>query len=210
MARVVRAVAIAAAGIDQMREIEFVESLGLHQVEHRGQALDIALRDGEAQPDLDAAIAAAANARERCIEGSFLSPEPVMHRADAIEADADIVVAERGDAIRACVINERAIARQADIEAEALGAGRDFKDVRPEQRLATGEDEHGHAEGAQVIHHAVDFIGRKLAGKIGLGRERIAVNAIQVAAADQVPDHDRPWRHGAPHRRRLDQLAHEL
>jgi hypothetical protein len=66
---VVAAVAVAAAGVDEVGKIELVDALLLHQVEHRGQALHVALGDGEAQAHLEAALPAQAHAADRLVEG---------------------------------------------------------------------------------------------------------------------------------------------
>ena len=78
----------------------------------------------------------------------------------------------------------------------------------PQQRLAAGQDEHRHLEALEVVHHRIDLLGPQLAGKIGVGRNRIAMLAGQVAAPDQVPDDHRAGRIalGAERRRRGDFL----
>ena len=100
----------------------------------------------------------------------------------------------RGDLARYWRVDQRAVGGQADVEAHRLGAARDLENIRPQQRLAAGKDQHRHAESLQVVHHREDLRGRQLAGKILVGRNRVAVLAGQVAAPDQVPDHHRSGR----------------
>jgi hypothetical protein len=50
----------------------------------------------------------------------------------------------------------------------------------------------GTPEGLEVVHHRMTSAVAQLAGEIDVRRDRVAVHARQVAAADQVPDHDGP------------------
>ncbi len=204
------AVAVAAAGIDEVREVELVETLRLHEVEHGGQAFDIALGDGEAQADLDAVLPEQADALKRGVVGARDAAEPVVDGADAVQAHADIVVADLGDALGRRLVDQRPVRGQADIEAHCLRPGRDGEDVGPQQWLAAGEDQHRNARGLQVVHDLEDLLGRELAREVHVAGERVAVDAVQVAAPDQVPDHHRARRLRVAHRRGLDELAHEL
>ena len=55
--RIGAAVLVAAAGIDQVREIEFREAFALDEVEQARQLGGVVLGHGEADADLDAAVA---------------------------------------------------------------------------------------------------------------------------------------------------------
>ncbi len=191
---VVAAVLVAAAGIDQVRQIDLVDGLRLGKIEQRRKVLRIVHGHGEAQPDLDGARLELPDGGERRVEGAGLAAEAVVHFADAVEADADIVVADRGDAVGGGLVDQRAVGRQADIKAHRLGAGGDVEDVGAQQRLAAREDQHRHAEGLQVVHDPEHLLGRQLAGEIDIAGDRVAVLAHQVAAPDEIPDHHRARR----------------
>jgi hypothetical protein len=82
-----------------MREIEFRKALARDQIEQRRQLGGVVIGHGEADADLDAAIAQPPQAAERCLIGAFLAPEAIMRGADAVERNADVVVADVADAI---------------------------------------------------------------------------------------------------------------
>ena len=191
---VVLAVDVAAPGVVQVREVELVHALVLHEPEQRRQLVGVVLGHGEAHADLDALLVAQADRVHRGIVGAFQAAEAVVGRLQAVNRDADVVVADAGNPVDVGFVDERAVGREADIEAHVLGAPGDIEDVRPQQRLAARENQHRHAEGLEIVHDLVNLRGRKLAGEILVGRDRIAVLAGEVAAADEIPDDDRPGR----------------
>jgi len=115
-----------------------------------------------------------------------------MSPADAIEAHAHVIKPHLGDAAHVALIYEGAIGGQRNVETHPFCPSGDVEDVRAQQRLAAGQDEHRYAKRLEVIHHAEDLPRRQLARKVLVGGDRIAVLACEVAATDQVPDH-----HGA-------------
>ena len=122
-AGVVAAVLVAAAGVDQVREVELVDALRVAEVEHARQLWRVALGHGEAQADLDAAGPAQRGCRASAAsKAPSLAAEPVVDVADAVEADADVVVADRGDAVGGPRSISGAVGGEADIEAHRLGA----------------------------------------------------------------------------------------
>ena len=96
---------------------------------------------------------AEAHAAKGRVETAVLATEAIVHRADAIQAHADIVVADLGDAIGGRLVDQGTVGGKAGIEAHRLGALRDVENVRAQQRLAAGKDQHRHTEGAQIVHH---------------------------------------------------------
>ena len=48
--------------------------------------------------------------------------------------------------------------------------------------VAAGEDEDRHAESLEIVHDGEDFLGREFAGKVDIGGQRIAVQAVEVGA----------------------------
>jgi hypothetical protein len=192
--RVVLAVLVAAPGVVQVREIEAVDALVLDQPEQAGQVLMIVLGHGEAHADLEPGIAAQADAGQRQVEGALHAAELVVRGAEAVEADADVVVADGADAVEHGRVDQRAVGGQRGEEAHLLRARRDLENVRPQQRLAAGKDQRRNAEGLELVHDAEHLGGAQLAGEVLVGGNRIAVLAGQVAAPDQVPDHHRAGR----------------
>ncbi len=67
---VAAAILVAAPGVVEVRKIELVDALVFGEPEQRGQVGGVVLGHGEAQTDLDAPIAAQAQASERGIEGA--------------------------------------------------------------------------------------------------------------------------------------------
>ena len=128
------------------------------------------------------------------VEGAIQAAEEIVRLAQAVQADAHVVEAHGGDAVGHGLVDQGAVGRQARVELHVPGAFGDLEDVGPHQRLAAREDQHRHPVGLEVVHHAEHFLRGQLALVVVVGRQRVAVLAGQVAAADQVPDHHRPRR----------------
>ena len=107
VAGVAGAVLVAAPGVVQVREVELVDGLVLDQLQQRGQVVGVALGHRVAHADLDAALAAQADAVHRGLEGALLAAEVVVRGADAVEADADVVEADLVDQIGRASCRER-------------------------------------------------------------------------------------------------------
>jgi hypothetical protein len=85
------------------------------------------------------------------------------------------------------------------------------KDIRAQQGLATGEDQHRHAEALEIVHHGKDLVGRQLTREILVGGDGIAVLAGEIAAPDKIPDHHwRRWVSLGPGLCRRRKLLHVL
>ena len=191
---VIPAVARAAAGVVQVRQVELVDLFGAHQIQQRRQLRVVVLRQRAAQPDLDAVCAAEPDAGQRAVEGPVEPTEAVVRGAQAIERDADVIEAGRGDAPDVVRIDQRAVGRKPQVQAECLGVCGDFVNVGAQQRFAAREDQRRHAEALQVVERCQHLGRRQFAGEVDVGRDRIAVPAGEVAATHEVPDHDRPGR----------------
>src|SRR5690606_2812068 len=81
----------------------------------------------------------------------------------------------------------------AAMKAESVGAGGDFKNIRAQQRLAARENQSRHAKGLEVLHDVKNFVRGQLVRKVDIGGNGVAMFARQIAASNQIPDHDRPW-----------------
>jgi len=177
-----------------VREVEAVDPLVFDEGQQLRQIVRVLLGHREADADLQAEIATQPNTLQRCLEGPAHLPETVMRGADAVERHPDVVEVAVGDAVNVGRVDEGAIGRQADVEAQRLGAAGDVEDVGPQQWFAAGEDQHRHAKTLQIIHHRKDFFAAQFAREVPVGGDRVAVFAGQVAAPNEVPDHDRRWR----------------
>ena len=209
--RIVAAVLVAAPGVDEMREIELVDPLRYGEIDQIRQLMMIVLRHGEAQARLHAAPSTFAQARERRVECAFAAAKPVMRRAEPVEADADIVIADICDAPGEFGVDQRAVGGQGRIEAEIDRALRNVEYVRAQQRLAAGQDQDGRTRGLDVVHHAEDLGCRQLAGKIDIRGDGIAMLALQIAAPHEIPDDDGARQIAMrSDRRRRAQFAQEL
>jgi hypothetical protein len=116
-------------------------------------------------PIFRAEVTAQANATQRSVESARHLPKMVVGCTDAVERNADVVEIALGDAIDVRV-DQGAVRRQADVEAHRLGTAGDVEDVRMQQRLAAGENQHRHAKTLEIVHHRKDLVGRQLTGKV--------------------------------------------
>ncbi len=198
--RVLGAVDVAAAGVVQVREIELVRALLAHQRQQGLQVVRVAGRHGVTQAHLHAARVQVPYSRQAAVEGALQPAELVVGLAQAIDADAHIVEACSGHPVGHGLVDQRAVGRETGIEAHGLGTRSDVEDIGPHQRLTAREDEHGHLESLEVVHHGEDFRRVQLARVVMVGRERVAMLAGEVAAADQIPDDDRATGFATVHR----------
>ena len=182
--------------VSRVREIMALNRAGkkVDQLQHAGQVAGVVLGHREAHPHLHAQSGAQAQAGQRAVEGAVEAAELVVGLADAVEADSHVVEVGGGDGVDVGGVDQRAVGRQAHVEAHLLGPPGDLEDVGPQQRLAPRQDQHRHPEGLQLVHHPEDLIGAQLAGEVLVGRDRITVLAGEVAAPDEVPDHHRARR----------------
>ena len=167
---------------------------------------------GEAQADFDATRGTAADAAQRLGEGTDAAAKGVMHVADAVHRDADVIKAGALDAVGHGLVHQGAVGGQRHAgKAQPLGLGRQLEDVGAQQRLAARQDQRRHAEGSQIGHDRDHLARTQLAAEILVGGAGITVAAQQIAAPHQIPDHHRPpWVAARAQRRRRIQFAQEL
>ena len=185
-------VAVAPAGVIQVGQVELVDALGVHQLQQAGKVGGVLLGQGEAHSHLDALLPAHADAPQGPVEGTVEASEAVVGGPQAVQADAHVVVAHLADGLQVGLLHQGAVGGQPQVEAQGLGPLRHLDDVGAHQGLAAGEDQHRHAEGAQVVHDPAHLGGVQFTLEVDVGGSGIAVLAGQVAAPDQVPDHHRP------------------
>ena len=164
------------------------------QLQQGRQVVGIILCQGEPDTDFYARIPTQTNAVQRFFEGTALATKAIMGLFDTVQADTDIIETNRRDRGDIALVDQGTVRRQTDIKAHVLRVMRDFKNIRPEQRLPTGQNEYRNPERLEIVHHVKDFGSRQFARKVLVGRDRIAMLAGQVATPDQVPDHNRTRR----------------
>ena len=154
---------------------------------------------------------AQADTIQRRGECARLAAKAVMSFGDAVQTDADVIETDFGDAGDIGFINQRAVAGQGDVEPQVLGAAGDGVNIRAQQRLAARQNQHRHPEPLEIIHDRECFLGRQLAGEIGIGGDGVAMLAGQIAAPHQIPDHHRAGRIALGRQRRgPGDFLHEL
>ncbi len=206
------AAALATAAVVEVREVELLYVVLTHQCQQGGQLRVVVLCQGGAQADADVVLATQVDGVHGGGEAALELAPVVMHRFQAIDADADVIEPDRGDARDVAFVDQRAVGRQGDEEALVASVIGQLEDVAAQQRLAAGEDQHAHAGFVQIVDHAERLGGVQLVAEFAVGGGCIAVPAGQVAAPEQVPDHH-GWAlaadtAGAEHRRgRLGQGA---
>ena len=189
--RVLAPVDVAAPGVVEVREVELLRALFAHQRQQCGQVVRVHGRHGEAQAHLHAPRAQEAHGGQAAVKRAVQPAEFVVRGLEAVQADAHVVKTGSGHAVGHGLVNQRAVGGQADVKAHALRARGNVEQVGAHQGLAAREDEHRHAESAQVVHHRMNLLRTQLARVVVVGRQGVAMLAGEVAAADQVPDHDR-------------------
>jgi len=189
--RVGLAAALAAPAVVQVREIELLHVVLAHQRQQGGQLWVVVLRERGAQPDANAVLAAQVDGVHRGDEAALELAPLVMNRFQAVDADADIVVLRRSHLLDIALVDQRAVGRQRHEEALFAGMGGELEDVVPQQRLATGKDQHTHTGFVQIVDDLQGFARIQLVAKFAVGGGGVAVLAGQVAAPQQIPDNHR-------------------
>ena len=196
----------AAAAVDQMIEADPGDVLGLHQGEDAGDLVDVVAGDGEAETDLEAGALAGPDPFQGPAERAADSAEVVVGRLQAIQADAGIGDAGLLEPDRHRVIDERPVGRHHRAHAGGHRPPRQFRQIRPHQGFAAGEQQHGGAEAGQIIDQGQRLGVAQVVGRSAADiRAGIAMDAGKIAAAGAVPHHDRLLVGG-----KLQQMAGQL
>src|SRR5690554_4245198 len=139
-------------------------------------------------------------------EGTFFLAEFVVGGLQTVNADAHVVVAYGFDLADVFFGDQGAVGRKAHVKAHFLGPVGNLVNVRAHQRLTARQDQYRNTVGFEVVHHGVDFFSAQFTLEVDIGRDRVAVFAGEVAAADEVPDHHRATGLGhRAHRARIHQ-----
>ena len=153
--------------------------------------MGVVARQGEADSDLHPGVSAQADAAQRHFERALAAAEPVVRRRQPVQADADIVEPRLRDGPHHLIVDQGPVGGQRQMEAHRPGVGRQFEQVGTQQRLAAGQDQRRYAIALQVVQHRERLERRQFTGELAIGRESVAVQAGEVAAAHQIPDDDR-------------------
>ena len=104
------AVAVAATGVIQVGQIELVDALVSHQLQHIRQFDCVVFGHGKAQPHLDIAIAAQADTLHGGIKCTLLAPEQVVCLFSTVNTDTHVVISNIGYGIDITGINQCTVA----------------------------------------------------------------------------------------------------
>ena len=140
------AVDVAAPGVVQVREVELVRPFVLHQLQQVGQVVRVHGRHGEAQAHLHAKFSQKAHGGQAAVKGPVQAAKFIVRGFQSIQADAYVVKAFLGDALGQRAVNQRAVGREAGVKAQFAGLGGNFKNIRPQEWLAAGQNQRGHAK----------------------------------------------------------------
>src|SRR3954453_10555615 len=108
----------AAAGVDEVVEAQAADALVLADAENAVDFVEVVLRDGEADADADAGIAAVADAADGVAERAGAGAPAGGALLVAVDADADVGHADVGDAPRLLRRDQRSVRGERDAHAE--------------------------------------------------------------------------------------------
>ncbi len=202
---------LAAPGADQEENVEHRCPDRAGKADHVVELVRVVVGHRKVELEHQPGAPAGIDAGERLRPGTRQSTKVVvMRRVEGIEADADGAnagVLEQGDPT---VVEQGAVGPDHDHQPVARGVPGKLMDVGPEQRLATGEDDHRLlTERRDLVEQAPDLDGAQLGRTTGAPRAgiEIAMGAAQITPLSEV---ERDQKQGLsrarhrlrPHRRR--------
>ncbi len=202
------AAAFAAAAVVEVRQVELLYIVFAHQRQQGRQLRVVVLGQGGAQANANAVPAAQVDGVHGRGEAALELAPVVVHRFQAVDADADVVVLRGGDLLDVLLVDQRAVGRQCNEEAALARVLGQFENVVAQQRFAAGKDQYADTGFVKIVDDLEGFGGVQLVAKYAVGGGGVAVLAGQVTAPQQVPDHHRrpcatgaacaQYRHGGP------------
>jgi hypothetical protein len=114
-----------------------------------------------------------------------------VNAADAVEADTDVREPSGDDASGGVAVDARPVGREDAAQSTVARVGNELEEVGSHQGLAAGEQHRGHTVGGEVVQQGSPRSRRQLVLVLSVLGIRVAVHAVQVAAAGDVPDDDR-------------------
>src|SRR6185295_5811907 len=117
----------AAARVDEVVEAEAADPFLFDDAEDFVDFADVFLGDGEAHADADAGVAAVADAANGVAERAGAAAEAIVALFAAVDADADVGDADLRNALRLLLVDERAVRRESDADAERHGQFREIE-----------------------------------------------------------------------------------
>ncbi len=98
------------------------------------------------RPTLTPQFTQKAHGGQAAVKGPVQAAKFIVRGLQAIQADAYVVKAFLGDALGQRAVNQRAVGREAGVKAQFSRLGGDVKNIRPQQWLAAGQNQRGHAK----------------------------------------------------------------
>jgi hypothetical protein len=111
----------------------------------------------------------------------------------AVEAHPDVGKADVAEDLCKLFCDESPVRGDDHAKPPADGILRQFRQVLPHEGLAARKQENGRSESDEVVDEPFAFLRRKLIAVEDVLRTGIAVDALEVAAARDVPDDDGPF-----------------
>ena len=175
-----------------MVEAHPIDALFLDKIKNLIHLLDIVVVDSKAQAHPLAHSHAVLNACHGLCICSRHAPEFIIHILQPVQGNAHITHAYILDAPGHFPGNQGAVGGEGGTHAGCLGVLCQLEEIRPDQWLAPGKEQHRHTEVSQVIYKPLRFLRGQLIlvfPRIGL---HIAVHTSEVASPGGIPDHHRP------------------
>ena len=184
---------LAPTGRAQVIEAGAVDALPLDEIEDGVEILAGLTGQRETQADLLAYVDAMAEALHGLLKGSFHAAELVVHLGKgAVETDANVGELELLQLLGDLAGDQDAVGGKHDMESLFAGVGRQFEHILAHERFTAGEKHGRDLELRQVVQHGLALLGRQLARialRLGGG---VAMLAVEIAGAREIPDNDRP------------------
>ena len=161
------------------------------------ERVEVAGGDDAVHPQLEPATAARPERREDPLEGGG-ADEPVVHLgAAAVQRQLDVAQAAAEQRVHERAVEQGAVRHEPEVHPEAGGPAGPLDELRPQGRLAPGEDHHVVPEPRGAVDPRVDLAPRRLEAARLL---RVAEGARVVAGVADL--HERAHRgHGTSSRR---------
>ena len=175
-----------------MIEADAVDVLTLDKIKDIVQLLNIVVIDGKPQSYTLSHSHAVLNACHGLLEGPLHAPELVINILQAVQGNPHITYANLLDTGSHLTGNQGAVGGQGRAHPLLLGILRQLKEIRANQRLAAGKQQHRHMKIRQVINKSLGLRRGQLILVFLAVRAHVAMTAFQVAGLGGIPHHHRP------------------
>ena len=174
----------------QMVEADALDVIGVNEVQNLVHALHVVAGQRQAQARLLPHFTAELEPAHRLFKGAFHSAELVMNGADAVQGNAHVRHAQflepRGGLRR----DAGAVRGNGHFQPFSSGPFQQLHEARVHQRFPAGEQQGVHLVVRQIVNDRAALVPIQLPFKFPGGGVRIAMHALEVAGARDVPDHN--------------------